>query len=375
MKKNVVIILIDGGRVDFAQKSEVFKNLKNSSIFFPQSITYAPFTNAAIHALISGSYGNRNGTYSYWHSSNFKNQYFKTLTDYLRELNYYTCFDGHSGLILPQKNFDEYNVHDENNIDLISSHAKLLEKMKIKSDKNKNFFLYLHYSQIHTGIKNEVLIPFNNFSKEYFVNTGKNEQRYSKFFDIAADYLQNILDKIKALNLDKNSIILILSDHGISIGEKLGERAYGSFCYDYTIKTFAYLLIPNVIQKQITQQVRHIDFLPTILDLLEIPLDKSFSEIDGESLLPLINDQPVKEKIAYSETGNPLQSKSPPKSPNVKSIRTSEWKLILNEHDDSKELYHLSEDPSEETNLVDQNPDIEAVLWNEFLKIQKKSEI
>ena len=29
MNKNVIIILIDGGRVDRAEKSEIFQNLKN----------------------------------------------------------------------------------------------------------------------------------------------------------------------------------------------------------------------------------------------------------------------------------------------------------------------------------------------------------
>ena len=375
MKKNIIVILIDGGRVDFAQKSEIFKKLEKSSVFFPQSITYAPYTNASTHALISGSYGNRNGTFSYWSSPNFKNQSFKTLTDYLKELDYFTCFDGHSDLILPQTNFDYYNVHDENNIDLISSHTKLLEKMKMKFNKNKNFFLYLHYSQIHTGIKNEVLLPYDNFNKKYFNNVEQNKKRYSKLFDEAGNYLQNIFDKIKLLELDQNSIILVLSDHGISIGEKFGERAYGSFCYDYTIKTFAYLLMPEITPKQISQQIRHIDFLPTILELLQIPLDSTFSEIDGVSLLSLINDEIMEENIAYSETGNPLQDNKPPKFPNTKSVRTSEWKLILNEYNDSKELYHISQDPHEETNLIDKNSEIESFLWNEFLKIQKRSDI
>ena len=371
MKKNVIIILIDGGRVDYAETSKIFKTLENLSIFFPQTITYAPYTNAACHALISGSYGNRNGTYSYWHSSKFKNQYFKTLMDYLKELNYFTYFDGHSDLILPQKNFDEYTIHDENKVDLISSHTKLLEKIATK----KNSFLYLHYSKIHTGIKNDVLIPYNNFSKDYFENIEKNKERYSKLFDEAGNYLQSMLDKIRSLQLDKNSIILILSDHGISVGEKFGERAYGTFCYDYTIKTFAYLLIPDMNAQKISQQIRQIDFFPTILDLLGITLDKSFSEIDGMSLLPLINHQHMQENIAYSETANPLKDMMPPKSPNTKSVRTSNWKLILNEYNDSKELYNISKDPSEQTNLIGKNLDIESNLWNEFLKIQEKSVI
>ena len=61
----------------------------------------------------------------------------------------------------------------------------------------------------------------------------------------------------------------------------------------------------------------------------------------------------VSEKIAYSETGNPLQEKKPPKTPNTKSVRTSKWKLIVNEYNNTKELYDLENDPDENKNLID----------------------
>ena len=194
-----------------------------------------------------------------------------------------------------------------------------------------------------------------------------------RLFENASSYLENIMSLIQSLEFDKNSIVLVLSDHGVSIGEKIGERGYGAFCYDYTIKTFAYLQSPGIKSDTIVNQVRHIDFLPTILDLLDIKIDDSFSEIDGKSLVPLINKQTYTENIAFSETGNPLDEKSPPKIPNVKSIRTSEWKLILNEYDDTKELYNISKDPFEKDNLIGKKPDIESKLWAEFLKIERKS--
>ena len=92
-------------------------------------------------------------------------------------------------------------------------------------------------------------------------------------------------------------------------------------------------------------------------------------------MFPLINDQNPKENFAYTETGNPLDSKIPPKKPNTKSIRTSEWKLIVNEHNDTKELYDLKNDPLEENNLINTGLEIESILWEEFLKIQEKSVI
>jgi len=372
MKKNVIIVLIDGGRLDFAQKSETFQKLKSTMIHFDQSITYAPYTTGAMHAVLSGCYGNRTGVNSYWNIFKFKNDQFLTLADYLSQNNYYTYADGHTELIIPKFGFKEFNVHDEQKINLIQWHSELLDNMKQIYDDGQNFFLYLHYSKIHTGISNEVLKIFNNFSKDYFDNSNLNLERYSKLFNNAEIYLDSILNKIKNLNLLENSIILILSDHGIGVGEKFGERAYGAFCYDYTLKTFAYLYNSDIKPKTISSQVRHVDYMPTILDMLDIKINNSFEKLDGESLIPLIDGESTLEKFAFSETGNPLNKNRPPKIPNIASIRNSEWKLIHNKYNNTYELYNLLDDPKEEDNLIGTNAEIEKMLLNQLLKNESK---
>ena len=365
-KKNIIIVMIDGGRLDKAQTSVVFDKLKSTSVFFSHSITYGPHTIAAMHAVFSGCYGSRTGTNSYWSTFKFKKDKFKTLTEYLKENNYNTCADVINQLVVPKQGFDDYFVHDELNDNLVERHKNLLEQMNQKNLEKKNFFLYLHYSNIHTGIMNEVLKVYDNFSKDFFSNKEKNELRYDKLFQASEIYLNEILEKIYQLKLDKNSIVLIMSDHGISMGEKIGERAYGAFCYDYTLRTFTYFLIPGFNDMEIKQQIRTVDFMPTILELLEISMDKTFSNLDGVSLLPLMRGNSMPELYAFSETGNPLQEKAPPKEPNVKSIRTSQWKLIFNEYNDTKELYNLELDPNENKNLIGTDENMERVLWNEL---------
>ena len=370
VKKNVILICIDGGRLDRALNSKAFKHLATKSIFFPQTITYAPYTNSAIHALISGTYGNRNGCSSYWHSIKFKKFEFKTLTEYLHDVGYYTYADIPSDLVLPNSGFDEFEVFDESLVDLKKRHSNLIEKMKAKNEDNQSFFLYLHYESIHTGILNSVLKAYDNHSEEYFENRELNEKRYDDLFRIAEEYIEVLGEKITDFDLWKDTIVLIISDHGISVGEKFGERAYGAFCYDYTIKTFAYYISSDFGSKEIPEQVRHIDFMPTILEQLNIGLDENFKPLDGVSLIPLINGESVDEKIAYTETANPLDANAPPKEPNTKSVRTSKWKLIYNEHNNTKELYNLEKDPTETNNLINSGLEIEEFLWNEFLRIQ-----
>ena len=372
-KKNLIIIMIDGGRYDRAINSSLFKKLEVNSVFFSNSITYGPHTIAAMHAVFSGSYGTRTGTNSYWSTFKFKKGEFKTLTEYFKNMNFITHADVINKLVIPKQGFDNFIIHDEINDNLTSRHIELLEKINRSFLDGKNYFLYLHYSKIHTGIMNEVLKIYNNFSEEYFSNKKKNESRYDELFCNAEMYLDKILEKIYSLEIDKNSIILIMSDHGISIGEKIGERAYGAFCYDYTLKTFTYFLIPGFMAKNITQQVRTIDFLPTILELFEIPIDENFKKIDGRSLVPIINGEKIDEDFAFSETGNPQNDSAPPKEPNVKSIRTSEWKLIFNEYNDTKELYNLSVDPDENNNLIGKNENMEQVLWEKLKQVSEKT--
>jgi arylsulfatase A-like enzyme len=223
-----------------------------------------------------------------------------------------------------------------------------MEKLK---QSGKKFFLYLHYSNIHTGIMQEVLQKHDNFSEEYFSNKEKNSHFYDKLFNNADEYLGEIINHFKSLGLDEDTLLVIISDHGISIGEKFGERAYGVFCYDTTLISTALFCHPRISPVTVKNQVRSIDILPTILELLSISHDKNYKEIDGISLMPLINGKEDK-RIAFSQSGNPLNSGKPPKKPNVYAVRTDEWKYIKNIHNNTEELYFLKDDPNEEINLI-----------------------
>ena len=82
-KLNLIIILIDGGRLDYVQDSKFYNKLKEKFSFISNSVTYAPHTIASMHAVFSGCYGNRTGTNSYWSTFKFQKENFKSLTEYL----------------------------------------------------------------------------------------------------------------------------------------------------------------------------------------------------------------------------------------------------------------------------------------------------
>jgi arylsulfatase A-like enzyme len=112
--------------------------------------------------------------------------------------------------------------------------------------------------------------------------------------------------------------------------------------------------------------------MPTILEMLGLKMDDNYEKFDGESLIPLIKGKGEIGKIAFSQTGNPLNDSKPPKEPNTHSVRTSKWKLIFNEYDNSKELYDLTLDPEENNNLSNTGLEIEETLWKELKQLMEK---
>ena len=105
-----------------------------------------------MHAAFSGTYGTRTGTNSYWSTFKFKKDRFKTLTECLKENNYYTHADVINELVIPKQGFDNFVVHDELHDNLTTRQTDLIDLAQAKLESGQNFFLYLHYSNIHTGI-------------------------------------------------------------------------------------------------------------------------------------------------------------------------------------------------------------------------------
>ncbi len=317
MKKyNVILVIVDGARVDRIHKSKEFRALAGKGTFFSQMITAAPYTVASMHSIFSGMYGSKNGVDAYNNMFKFKDSC-KTLTEYLKDEGYHTRGDTIRLSLVPGRGFDKFTQHDENNDDVFEVHDKILDEMKEIREENKPFFLYLHYGNIHTSIVNAVFSRYTDFDDEYFDNIEKNSQDYDTYLEAAGDYIGRIMDGLNERGLMDDSIVVFMADHGMGVGEKKGERAYGIFTYDYSIRSFAIMLRPDIFPegKEVPELTQSIDIMPTILDSLGIPPDNSCSRMQGESLIPLVRGEkhPVKKSLfsmgsnmgrfAYCETG------------------------------------------------------------------------
>ena len=359
---------MDGVRFDRIKLLPNFRKLCNKGTLFSNMITYAPYTIASLHSIFTGAYGSENGVDNYYGSLSYRHKEFKTITEYLKDQDYFTFGDLINDVVTPRQGFNKLVLQGEN-YDLCSEHKKMLNEAKSISKDNKHFFLFLHYSPVHNSLVKNVIKQFTDFDKDYFENKEENLKKYDSYLKEADEYLESIFNEIKNLNLFEDSLIVFFSDHGSSIGEKIGERTYGSFCYDYTIKIFALFISPKGFPvKKVEKVTRSIDIMPTILDVFGI--DGKFSDkINGKSLIPLILDKEKEGRIAFSETGGLFGPYPSPKKPNVKAIRTQNWKLIYNLTPNTKELYNLVDDPLEINNLAGKGLQEEKKLW-EILKMK-----
>src|SRR5205085_7744444 len=94
--------------------------------------------------------------------------------------------------------------------------------------------------------------------------------------------LQPLLEPLLAEG-DRGQVVVVLTgDHGESLGEH-GEATHGIFAYEATLRVPLVLYAPRVTRPRVeTSPARHVDVLPTVLDLLSVPVPPG---LPGRSLV------------------------------------------------------------------------------------------
>jgi len=369
-RPNVIMIAIDMVRADKRGCAPVFNEMARNGVLFSEMITHAPYTIASLHAIFSGMLGFQTGVDAYYKSVKFDNENCRTFPAHLKENGYYTVADLMNAITAPHQGLDEVLVHDENKDDLMVRHKGILGRLKNDS-RDRPFFAYLHYSCIHREIVRNVIRKYEDFDESYFSDIKNNERQYEEYVRMAGDYLEKMIEETKRLGFYGKDVIVVLTDHGCSIGEKPGEKAYGIYTYDYTLKVWSYFIYPDKLPRglEIKTQVRTIDIAPTILDILGIVPRQGPKMMTGRSMLPIVAGVDRLDRVAYAETAGLDGPHPSPFEPNVFCVRTKKWKLIYNMSTDRREFYDLESDAAESNNLTGKFPEIEEEL---FRKIKQR---
>ena len=154
-----------------------------------------------------------------------------------------------------------------------------------------------------------------------------------------------VLDALEATGRAENTVVVLWSDHGWHLGEKLitGKNTL----WERSTHVPLVFAGPGAGQgAKCARTVELLDIFPTLLELCGFP---ARTELEGHSLVPLLKDPQVPwpwPAITTHNQGN-------------HSIRTEEWRFI-HYADGSEELYDVRKDQNEWTNLAG-NPKFDDV--------------
>jgi len=204
-----------------------------------------------------------------------------------------------------------------------------------------------------------------HFDRRLPVRQVQDNPIYAGMMETLDDAVGIVLDKLKETGLDKNTVVVFTSDNGgVSSGDAystslLPFRGGKGRQWEGGIRVPMYVRVPGVTQPNSTTEVPaiHMDFYPTILELAGLdPMPEQ--HVDGVSLVPVLAGSTIEERDLYWHYPHYGNQGGEPSS----VIRHEDWKLIYYHEDGRVEMYNLSDDLEEQTDVASQYPDVVAEL-------------
>ncbi len=207
------------------------------------------------------------------------------------------------------------------------------------------FFLWVHYYDPH-----QPLDPPNPYNQLYADDLYAGEIAY------ADESLGTLIDDLRRLGVWDETLVVFTADHGEGRGEHR-ELTHSYLLYDSTLHVPLILRLPPAAHppraRRVAEGVRHVDIVPTVLDLLGLPAPES---IDGRSLVPYLEGGRPAPVVHYAETLSPRLSHG---WGELRALYAEEWKYV---HGPRPELFHLPTDPGEHDNRFAAEPEVAARL-------------
>ncbi|MBC8434831.1 MAG: sulfatase-like hydrolase/transferase [Verrucomicrobia bacterium] len=233
----------------------------------------------------------------------------------------------------------------------------------IREHRDEPFFVYLPHTMPHNP-----LAVSKAFEPDLTNSKNQSKGLYAKVIEEIDWSVGEILQTLKALDLDQNTLVMFTSDNGPDRGSTGGLRGSKGTVYEGGMRVPCIMKWPETIPAGTTcsEVATTLDLLPTIAAMVggKVPTDRI---IDGHNILPLMEGDPNATSpndvyaYLYKDSG----------------VRSGKWKFYpfragtgskdrLKEGDPRAvapvQLYDLSTDLYEEQNLADQHPEVVVKL-------------
>jgi arylsulfatase A-like enzyme len=362
----VVLVTLDTTRADrlspygfAAAPMPAFDRLAREGIVFDQATTVAPLTLPAHTSLFTGLLPTRHGVRDNASAPLGEEQL--TLAEILEAHGYRTAGFVGSVVLDPDRGlrqgFQEYGSVAGSTAQTAAFGRRMQRPGAAVIDDairwlagvaNERFFLWTHLYDPHRPYE-----PVEPFASQH--------DPYVAEIAYADSQIGRLLDALDARGLTDRVVVLVTADHGESLGEH-GELDHGVFLYESVLRVPLIARVPAGRPHRVSDVVRLIDVMPTILDLAGV----ASPPVDGSSLLDLMRGGRRSELEAYAESVYPRRYGWAP----LFSLRSGRFKFI---DAPEPELYDLQVDPSEARNIFHERQKLAAAM-HARLQTERKRE-
>ncbi len=197
----------------------------------------------------------------------------------------------------------------------------------------------------------------------------ENVKNYYRLITGVDDVLGEMTQKLEQLGIDKKTIIILMGDNGMFLGEHGMEGKWYGYEESIRVPMFIYdPTAPGKLQGYTSNQIAlNIDIAPTILAMAGLKAPYGMQGVNLEDMLQ--GKLPAREDFFYQHYY--LGSPSIPKEEGIVTKRFKYMKFIEHNYE---ELYDIPNDPHETTNLA-KDPKYIAILTDlrQRLKDRKKA--
>src|SRR6516162_5453567 len=289
---SVLLITLDTVRADHIGcygysriETPAIDRLASDGVRFESAYTLVPITLPSHAVILTGTYPMFNGVRDFTSPPLPANV--PTLAEMLRHHGYHTAAFVSSFVLNSMwglnRGFEAYD--DDMAIDL--NHTRFLFLLARRGDYttdrfltwldrngDKPFFAWLHLYDAHS--------PYRSPDPYHSHYSGRPYDGAIAFDDAQVG---RVISRLRALNLYTNTLIVLLSDHGESLGEH-GESEHGFFLYNATLRVPLIIKLPGEPLKSVavSQPASTVDVASTIAQTCKLAPALSRS-LQGRSLL------------------------------------------------------------------------------------------